>query len=63
MAAGCGPAVSPMVLNRVASSCNPVDGLSRGKVDGPWHRVQQAYIPKGFLAAIRDELRGSGVHV
>ena len=37
----------------VASADNPVDGLSRGKFEGPWRRVQQARLPRDLIRRIQ----------
>ena len=38
---------------RVASSSNPLDGLSRGRREGPWLSVQTFSIPETLLASLR----------
>ena len=48
-------------FDRVASASNPVDGLSRGEVAGPWSFVQRASAPKGLLMAITAELAARDV--
>ena len=50
-------------FDRVASKSNPVDGLSRGDMSGPWRSVEPARIPKGLLTVIRDELGQRGVKI
>ena len=50
-------------FDRVASKSNPVDGLSRGQLQGPWGEVVRAEVPKGLLHRLRDELTASGVRV
>ena len=44
-------------LDRVASESTPVDGLSLGRLMGPWSSVVQANVPSGLLARIGDELK------
>ena len=48
-------------FDRVESDANPVDGLSRGRMDGPWNAVQTATIPRGLLSNIKAELQVRGV--
>ena len=46
-------------FDRVESNPNPADGLSRGKLNGPWsHRPIQ--FPPGLLPLLRRELRNRG---
>ena len=45
-------------FDRVASESNPVDGLSRGRREGPWQRIVKAKLPTNLeelLAAERSE--------
>ena len=42
-------------FDRVDSAANPVDGLSRNRMDGPWV-LQDIEFPDGILDALRDEL-------
>ena len=42
-------------FDRVDSKSNPVDGLSRGQLDGPW-KVESLAFPEFFLRALRQEL-------
>ena len=50
-------------FDRVASPSNPVDGLSRGDMEGDWSKVEEARVPRGLLPRIRDELEKRGVSV
>ena len=43
-------------VDRVHTHSNPVDGLSRGRFEGPWRRVEQANLPADLLADLRNEL-------
>jgi len=40
-------------IDRVDSESNPVDGLSRGRMEGPWQQVEEAQLP----GQLRRELR------
>ena len=42
-------------FDRVESSANPVDKLSRGKSSGPWRRVVEVQFPTSELMALADE--------
>ena len=42
-----------MYVDRVASESNPVDGLSRGRMDDPWKQVLQAALPNDLLVQLR----------
>ena len=42
-------------FDRVDSKSNPVDGLSRGRLDGPW-KVESLAFPESLLKALRLEL-------
>ena len=42
-----------MYVDRVASESNPVDGLSRGRMDGPWKQVLKAALPNDLLVQLR----------
>ena len=42
-------------FDRVHSKSNPVDGLSRGQLDGPW-KVESLAFPGSLLRALRQEL-------
>ena len=46
-------------FDRVDSSSNPVNGLSRGKLDGPW-QVDRLAFPPTLLPALRRELGWKG---
>ncbi len=37
-------------LDRVCSKSNPIDGVSRGRFEGPWDRVLRVGFPAGLLA-------------
>jgi len=50
-------------FDRVESKANPVDGLSRGLMEGDWDTVENAVVPKGLLPIIRDELCRRGIAV
>ena len=47
-----------LYVDRVESEANPVDGLSRGRRDGPWTRISQALLPKNLVNLLAAE-RGS----
>ena len=50
-------------FDRVESEANPVDGLSRGRMDGPWQRVVKAKLPQNLLQLLGSDARnkaGSG---
>ena len=40
-------------FDRVDSKSNPVDGLSRGKWDGPWSTIVTAHLPTPLLRDLR----------
>ena len=40
-------------FDRVDTSSNPVDGLSRGKMEGPWREVLKGLLPAELLAELR----------
>jgi len=42
-------------FDRVESEANPVDGLSRGRMEGPWLKIDKAKLPQNML-----QLLGSG---
>jgi len=44
-------------FDRVESSANPVDKLSRGKSSGPWRQVVEVQFPTTELMALADECR------
>ena len=50
--------VSPY-FDRVASESNPVDGLSRGRREGPWQRIIEAQLPKDLERLLEAELSKS----
>ena len=47
-----------LYVDRVESEASPVDGLSRGKPDGPWQRVVRAKLPANLESLLTAE-RGS----
>ena len=47
-------------FDRVDSKSNPVDGLSRGQLDGPW-KVESLAFPESLLRALRQELGWRGL--
>ena len=50
--------VSPW-FERVCSASNPLDGLSRGRRNGPWSEVVIFELDKEFIEAIEFEVSGS----
>jgi hypothetical protein len=48
-------------FDRVESKSNPVDGLSRGVMKGPWSSVIEAKIPAGMMQKIKEELERRGI--
>jgi hypothetical protein len=42
--------------DRVESDSNPVDGLSRGRMQGPWSHVETASIPAALIRELQREL-------
>ena len=42
-------------FDRVASASNPVDGLSRGRRNGPWERVIKAKLPQDLERLLANE--------
>ena len=50
-------------FDRVESKSNPVDGLSRGVMKGPWADVVEAKIPSGLMQKIKDELERRGINL
>ncbi len=46
-------------LDRVASASNPVDGLSRGRREGPWKQVIKAKLPENLEHLLADEASSS----
>ena len=61
---GADPALGPCFVNapyfdRVASSSNPVDGLSRGRREGPWQRIVKAKLPDDLDRLLEAELSES----
>ena len=49
-------------FDRVESSANPVDKLSRGISKGPWRRVIEASFPTSELMNLAEECRSTKVH-
>ena len=41
-------------FDRVASKSNPVDGLSRGRSDGPWVQVLKAKLPANLSELLTE---------
>ena len=41
-------------FDRVDTKSNPVDGLSRGRMEGPWDNVVKGKFPEGLLQALRS---------
>ena len=46
-----------LYFDRVESKANPVDGLSRGRSEGPWRQVDKALIPKDLEKKLSEALR------
>jgi len=46
-------------FDRVASASNPVDGLSRGRREGPWKQVIKAKLPENLEHMLADEASSS----
>ena len=44
-------------FDRVESEANPVDGLSRGRMDGPWTQVIKAELPQNLLQLLSSDDR------
>ena len=45
-------------FDRVSSSANPVDGLSRGSMVGPWRVVEKGCLPPALVSRLRKQLYG-----
>ena len=45
-------------FDRVASKANPVDGLSRGRKEGPWRQIIKAKLPENLEELLREARRG-----
>ena len=45
-------------FDRVESKSNPVDGLSRGRREGPWREVRQGELPRELLRRLRHRSFG-----
>ena len=43
-------------VERVASKSNPVDGLSRGRLAGPWEHIEQVWIDLGSIRELQREV-------
>ena len=48
-------------FDRVESEANPVDGLSRGRSEGPWQRVVRARLPDNLQELLAAEESGSDI--
>ena len=48
-------------MERVMSESNPIDGVSRGRVDGPWQYVEEYQLPRLLLQDLRREGRREGL--
>ena len=46
-------------FDRVESEANPVDGLSRGRPDGPWTQVHRALLPDDLMEKLRKTSEAS----
>ena len=46
-------------FDRVESKANPVDGLSRGRWEGPWQRIIRAKLPTNLEELLRADLEAS----
>ena len=44
-------------FDRVESKANPVDGLSRGRSEGPWRQVDRARLPDDIEKKMKDALK------
>ena len=44
-------------FDRVDTKSNPVDGLSRGRMEGPWLTVEMGKLPRGLLHSLRHSSR------
>lgn len=44
-------------FDRVESKANPVDGLSRGRSDGPWQRVVRGRLPDDLEEKLKEALK------
>ena len=47
-------------FDRVDSAANPVDGLSRGRLDGPWRSVDRLTFPVSLLPSLRRAVGRTG---
>ena len=45
-------------FDRVSSSANPVDGLSRGDSSGPWRGIKEIDFPLAELVELAEECGG-----
>jgi len=41
-------------FDRVQSESNPIDGVSRGRKDGPWRAVEHLSFPPDFLSELAE---------
>jgi hypothetical protein len=48
-------------FDRVESEANPVDGLSRGRSEGPWQRVVRARLPDNLQELLAAEESDSDI--
>ena len=48
-------------FDRVESEANPVDGLSRGRPEGPWQRVVRARLPDNLQELLAAEESDSDI--
>ena len=48
-------------FDRVESEANPVDGLSRGRREGPWQRVVRARLPDNLQELLAAEKSDSDI--
>ena len=46
-------------FDRVESKANPVDGLSRGRWEGPWQQILRAKLPTNLEELLRADLEAS----
>ena len=48
-------------VERVASSSNPIDGVSRGNFEGPWACVEDAFLLRELIQELRKEAHREGL--
>ena len=46
-------------FDRAESKANPVDGLSRGRWEGPWQQILRAKVPTNLEELLRADLEAS----